>query len=477
MQKAPLFHKDAFLMLPLIAGVCVFVVATLMQAYLLLFVPFAFLIAWWLLRDLRILYLLLLFSIPISTEMEFSSMLATDFPSESFMWLLTAALFAVFIYRPATFPVSAKKSALFLILLLQLAWIFITTILSYEPLLSTKHFLAKIWYIVPFVLGTLYLMHNTKQFAIASKVFVLAMLIPIANSWIHHADNAFSFEAINASLGPFFRNHVNYSALMVCMLPIVWALFTHTSSREKRWWAWMMGILFAAILLSYSRGAWLCIITALITAWALKKKYLMSLLEIASIAVLLAFSWLKYDDQYLKFSPDFNRTIYHPGFSDHMQATYQLKDISTVERFYRWIAGVRMVADEPVKGFGPASFYTHYRSYAIPVFETWVSNNEERSTVHNYFLLLAVEQGIPGLLIFILLVVFMYATAVKVYHQSHHSVYRTMAMVCAMILSMMMTLNFLSDLIETDKIGSVFYIVLATLIFLGDRLRREKESI
>ena len=80
-------------------------------------------------------------------------------------------------------------------------------------------------------------------------------------------------------------------------------------------------------------------------------------------------------------------------------------------------------------------------------------------------------------MIFLLLVAIMYATAIKVYHQSNNAVHRTMAMICAMILSMMMTLNFLSDLIETDKIGSVFYIVLATLIFLGDRLRSEKESM
>ena len=113
--------------------------------------------------------------------------------------------------------------------------------------------------------------------------------------------------------------------------------------------------------------------------------------------------WIKADDRYLQYAHDYRTTIFHHDFREHLQATYQLKDVSTAERFYRWIAGVRMIKDNALTGYGPNTFYNNYKPYAVPAFKTWVSDNKEHSTVHNYFLLIAIEQGIPGLLFFLLL--------------------------------------------------------------------------
>jgi len=469
MKGSTLSLQKPSLLLPLLAGIAVFVFAAVKEQYLFVFIPFAAFIVWLLLRNMRTMYLLLLFCIPISTEIEFSSLLATDFPDELLMILLTSAIIAVFIYKPNSFPQVARKSSLFLLLLLQLSWIAVTAFFSYEPLLSFKHLLAKTWYVIPFVLGTIYLCNRTRYLILAAKIMLFGMLIPIAYSWYHHAQTGFRFETINPSLGPFFRNHVNYAALIVCLIPVALAFFFHSKGKAKKWWAVLTMLFFIALVLGYSRGAWICLFTGIITIWAVRKKYLLSLFAAGVMFILLSFGWLVHNNNYLRFAPDFNRTIYHSEFSEHMQATYALKDISTVERFYRWIAGMRMVATEPITGFGPASFYSHYRSYAIPVFETWVSNNPERSTAHNYFLLLAIEQGIPGLIIFLLLIVAMYATAIKVYHASRHTFHRSLAMIAAVIFSMILTLNMLSDLIETDKIGSIFYLLLGVLIYLGNQ--------
>ncbi len=472
MNGATLSLQKPSLLLPLLAGITVFVFAAVKEQYLFILIPFAVFIGWLLLRNMRTMYLLLLFSIPLSTEIEFNNLLATDLPDELLMILLTAALIAVFIHRPSSFPMAARKSNLFSLLLLQFSWIAVAGFFSYEPLLSIKHLLAKTWYIIPFVLGTLFLCNRPRYFILAAKLMLFGMLIPIAYSWYHHAQSGFRFETINPSLGPFFRNHVNYAALIVCLIPIAVAFFFSSKGKSKKWWAVLVIIFLIALILGYSRGAWICLFTGLITVWAVRKKYLLSLFAAGMFFVFVSIGWLIHNNNYLRFAPDFNRTIYHSEFSEHMQATYALKDISTVERFYRWIAGVRMVAEEPITGFGPASFYSHYRAYAIPVFETWVSNNPERSTAHNYFLLLAIEQGIPGLIFFLLLIGAMYATAIKVYHASRHPFHRALAMIAAVILSMIVTLNMLSDLIETDKIGTIFYLLLGVLIYLDHQQKR-----
>jgi O-antigen ligase len=97
-----------------------------------------------------------------------------------------------------------------------------------------------------------------------------------------------------------------------------------------------------------------------------------------------------------------------------------------------------------------------------------VSKNEEQSTVHNYFLLLQIEQGVLGLLLFLLLLGVLFWYAQLIYHRTDHLFWKqSTAAICA-ILVMQCTVNFLSDLIETDKAGSVFYLCAAVLI-IADR--------
>jgi O-antigen ligase len=62
-----------------------------------------------------------------------------------------------------------------------------------------------------------------------------------------------------------------------------------------------------------------------------------------------------------------------------------------------------MFDDSKWLGHGPGNFYPTYKKYTVTEFSTYLSDNDEKSTVHNYFLLLLVEQGIIGLAIFLAL--------------------------------------------------------------------------
>jgi O-antigen ligase len=182
------------------------------------------------------------------------------------------------------------------------------------------------------------------------------------------------------------------------------------------------------------------------------------------VIVTVSLFWIKSGDRYLQYAHDYRTTIFHQDFEEHWQATYEFKDMSTAERFYRWIAGVRMIKDNPLAGYGPNTFYNNYKSYAVPAFKTYVSDNKEHSTVHNYFLLIAIEQGIPGLVFFLLLVGCMLNYAQHLYHRVKDIFYKTIAVTSGVILVMILTVNFLSDLIETDKVGSLFFLCLSMLI-------------
>ena len=255
--------------------------------------------------------------------------------------------------------------------------------------------------------------------------------------------------------------------MLVCMVPLWWAGY-RISLKGKWLIAGALIITLAAIFLSYARGAWAALVVGMIAWELIRRKWLLKAYLLVVAFVLLCTGWLIRNDNYLRYAHHYQTTIFHEDFRDHLVATYQLKDLSTAERFYRWVAGVRMLEERPVIGFGPSTFFHEYKPYALPAFRTWVSDNPEQSTVHNYFLMIAVEQGIPGLLIFLLLAGSSLWYAQSLFNRARDTINRTIALAAGSVMVMILTVNFLSDLIETDKVGSLFFLCIATLIATGN---------
>lgn len=412
----------------------------------------------------NIIFFLLIFSLPFSFEYHFSASLGTDIPDEGLMVLASFIFIAHWIYQPSLVPGSFFRHPIFLILVIMLGWTLVSIIFSTHSWISIKFLLAKFWYLGAFVLAAYIVFSDPRNIKIAGLVLIISMFIIVLVVLIRHGFNGFQFANINKALQPFFRNHVNYSAMLVCLIPISIAAWKLLPSSYKVLMLVVIVIFFIALFFSYSRGAWLALPIGIAAAWLASKKklflaYIITLLMVASVL-----GWLINEDRYLRFAPEYRTTIFHEDFREHWVATYQLKDVSTAERFYRWVAGVRMVNDKCITGFGPNCFYEEYKPYAVPAFKTWVSRNDDHSTVHNYFLLTAIEQGIPGLLLLICLFGAMIWFAEKNYHNAANDDERVIALTAASIISILLLLNFLSDLIETDKAGSIFFLCIAVLV-------------
>lgn len=422
-----------------------------------------FLIAWAGMQEIRFVYFLLLFTIPFSAEIQITDALGTDFPDEPLMWFLSMLIllhFMVYRKRSAATPV---HPIIFLILLFHLIWITFSSVLSQHVILSFKYLAAKLWYVLAFTAGSWYCLRDRRDIMIAASILTGSMSAAILYVLSKHALYGFSFDTSNLSVEPIFRNHVNYGALLVCLLPLPVAGY-FLFPEYRRIYAGVIILWLTALFFSYSRGAWLAVFTGSLTVIAMRKKVLHWAAGAGVALLLSAAIFFIQDNRYLEFSPNFERTIYHGDFSQHMQATYKMTDISSMERFYRWIAAVRMVAGNTLHGFGPNSFYHEYRPYAVRSFRTYVSDNPERSTVHNYFLLLLVEQGIPGLVIFLLFLAVLLRVAYRWYHHTDDKQEKVIACCISAIIVMVIVLNMLSDLIETDKIGSIFFICAGILL-------------
>lgn len=413
----------------------------------------------------------LFFVLPFSINYSVGAGVNLELPFEALL-LWTCFLL---VYHWLRSDAISPKGILPVVLLLIFCWSGISCIFSEQAVFSLKYLLSKSAYLLVFVATPLILGYSFRD--LKKLIWLSVIAIVSISIFVLIRQSAFSFEfgAVNQALTPFFENHVLYAAQLVCVLPwLVWLY--RSSSSKKALLIFFSLILFIAILFSFSRGAWLAIPAAILGWQLLRRKLLLKAFLAAILFVVAATGWLVSDDHYLRFSPDFDQTVFHPDFAEHMEATYEGKDMSTAERFHRWVAAARMGADHWLLGTGPATFAESYQPYTVPAFRTWVSRNNEKSTVHNYWLLVWSEQGLPGLLLFLLLIGLLIHKLEAIYKTTTDRNSKNLVLTIAASLSILLTLNFLSDLMEAPDVSPFFYFSIGLILWLDGKDRKQIKS-
>ena len=437
------------------------------QWYFLLALPVGLMIAYLTLVDFRLVYYILLACIPISTEIVLPNGFGTDLPTEP----LVIGLMFVFIL----FVVSEGKnlSTAFLthpvsiLLLVHVFWIFLTTITSDLFWVSIKFSLAKIWYVVVFYFMAGYIFKTKKDVQRLFCFVFIPLILTILITLVRHSTFGFSFKDVHKVLHPFQRNHVNYAASLSLFFPLIW--YTTLDWFKKRSVHWYLLVLaqivfFIAIYLSFTRTAYVALGIAIGAYFIVRLKLMRYVILLSVVGGLIAVGLMANKNKYLAYAPNFDRTITHYEFDNLLEATYKMEDISTMERVYRWVAGFQMSIEKPWLGFGPGNFVNFYKSYTVKSFRTYVSNNKEKSGIHSYFLMTLVEQGIPGLLIFIFFNIAILLYGERTYHRTRSQSDKRIVMMVLLALVVVDAFLIINDMIETDKVGSFFFIFAAIIV-------------
>jgi O-antigen ligase len=435
----------------------------------LIAIPFLMLGIYLAISDFKTVFFMMWACVPLSTELEFSGGFAMDFPVEPLMIVLSGITIVWVLHSLKQRSLAILFHPITIVLLLHIAWISCMVITSTGMFVSVKFLLAKIWYVIPFYFLSYLLFRKERDI----RIWFFAVLIPlcatVAVILARHSLEGFSFETINTVLYPFYRNHVDYGLIMGVFFPFVFVLARRWLSRPVVWA--ICGVLLVAIYFTYTRAAYVGLFVAfagvLLVRWKLVRHTFIAVVVLAGLAVAL----ISKDNRYIDYAPNYYKTITHQDFSNLLEATYKLEDISTVERFYRWIAAFYMVKEKPLTGFGPNNFVPYYRPYTDEHFITYVSDNEEQSGVHNYFLMTAVEQGIPGLIFFMILLFITLTRIQWVYHRLKAGFHKQL---CTAVIGSLFFILFallLNDVIETDKIGTFFFLNLAFVAIIERNAR------
>jgi O-antigen ligase len=296
--------------------------------------------------------------------------------------------------------------------------------------------------------------------------YAASAVITVIYTAVRHAEHNFSFDGINPSIQPFYINHVIYAAVMALLLPYAFYAARATPPGLKRtMWRAAQWILLFGVLLSYTRASILALPLAGFFYLAVRWRLTAFVLIGAAAAALGGALYFVHQNNYMLYAPDFEKTIFNgEDFEKHLEATYKLEDLSGMERLYRWVAAARMISEKPITGSGPATFYPEYKRFTVKSFRTYVSDNPEHSTTHNYFLLQLAEQGFPGFLLFVTLLSTSLMMMQRLYHRSHTPEYRRVVLAAGLSLFIIIFHLLLNEVIEVDKIGSFFFIGLAILM-------------
>ena len=453
-------------------GIISCLAAAILREPFIALIPFALLFGYLSIVNYKLIFIGFFALLSFSVEVTLPGGLGTDLPSEPLMWFLTGLFFLLVLWNGKTVDKKLFTNSISVILLMHLLWIFITSLMSTYPVISIKFFLAKIWYVVPFFFLPLLILKGDKDYQKIFRYFIYTSIIAVAYVMVNHAASGFSFADINFAVRPIFRNHVNYAAMLVLLVPFIWAMSRVTSEKK------FLGFLFffvIAIYFTYTRAAYgvlfLCVAMYFVIKWKLLKWFV----PLAFVVLAFGLHTMIKNNQYLELAPQYEKTVSHTKFNNLIEATYNMEDISTMERLYRWVAGFQMVKEKPFFGFGPSTFYSNYKRHTVNSFQTYVSDNPEKSGIHNYYLMTLVEQGIFGLVILFILILSPLFIAQKAYekYKGENGGYWIMAAALSYFATAVMIL--INDLLEADKVGPVFFLsvsIIAYYAFLGPKTKQ-----
>ncbi len=428
----------------------------------------------------RAAYWLFLFTIPASIQINFAAdTMAITLPDEPIMWIFLILFTLVYARNPKTLPGWWWRDELVFVVFLQFVWLLVAVGFSQVLFYSVKFLLAKCWLMVCYFIFPVWIFREKKDFVRGFFVMFIPIFITIIVILIHHAILDFGFDKVQRAMSGLYYNHVDYSTVISMFFPLLlvaYPLIRHKGPRYRNGLIAVILIFIAAIIFAYARAAVIGVIFAIIVGLAVRSKTVNVIMPAIYGMIILLFVYLVPNNKFLEFRPDYNNTYMHKNFTDHLIATFRGKDMSSMERLYRWIAAVRMSRDKPITGYGPHAFYYYYKPYAISCFQTYVSRNAEHSTTHNYFLYMLTEQGWPAMLLYAILIPLIFAKAQRLYHGFKDRFYRLVTMGLVMTIAVGFINNFFSELIETHKVGALFYIPLAMLVILSRKLKEEQET-
>ena len=401
---------------------------------------------------------------------------AMSFPTEPLMFGVLLLFIFKFIFE-GKFDRRVLYHPVTLSIYFVLGWMLFTTLISSFPIVSLKHLTSQLWFIVPFYFLGTQLFRTKKKMKQFVWTYLAGLFIVVAYTLIHHAQNGWTQKAAHWVMYPFYNDHTAYAAVLALFIPI--ALTMATNKKEHSTNRLLAGaitaILFIAIILSYTRAAWLSLVIALcvFVVFKLKIKFQhVLMMVVAIVALFLSFR----SEIFMKLEK--NRQDSATDFNKHIQSISNIStDASNLERINRWNSALRMWKQRPVLGWGPGTYQFNYAPFQKSSEMTIISTNAgDMGNAHSEFIGPLAEQGFPGMIAMIVFVIVVLYCGANYFSKSDHVENKKWILGILLGLVTYFVHGTLNNFLDTDKLAVPFWGFVSMIVAL-DVYHREDEPV
>jgi putative inorganic carbon (HCO3(-)) transporter len=440
-------------------------IAMTKDIYVLSALPLALMVAWTAFYRADWLLMLIAFATPLSLSLESLDIggIGFFFPTEPLMFGLMVMLIMRILMgghlsrEVVTHPVT-------LALLCYLGWICVTTLTSELPLVSAKQLIMRFW----FATVSYYLMvvlfrryDHIKRFI---GLYLGGFLIIMVGTIIHHSMFQFSEEAAHWVMNPFYKDHTSYGAAIALLIPPVIGLLM---GRHGPWFKTLLisslVVLCIALVLSYTRAAWLSLIVACAMMVALLVRIRFHTILALFIALCIGAFYYQAD---IAYSLEDNRKESSDDLQEHVQSMTNISsDASNLERINRWYCAFRLFEARPLTGWGPGTYQFVYAPFQMERERTIITTRfGDGGNAHSEYLGPLAESGLPGLVSVLIIVFVSLYTAMRLIPRLSDFSMRMLASSLLLGLVTYYTHGALNNFLDTDKIGVLFWGFTAAIV-------------
>lgn len=437
------------------------------QLYIPLLIPGLFLVAWIALNHLDKLMMATTFLTPVSVNFgDIGLGLGLSIPAEP---LIFGMMLVMILNLAAGARLDPKilKHPVSILIGLHLLWMIITTLFSTMVIVSVKATIARLAFTLIFYVLAAHVFskfENIRRFIwlyISSLIFVIGYGV---QGWIA---GGMTKNAAHSSMAPFYSDHTVYAAVIaLLMFPLISFMTDKHYSRKWKIIALPVALwLITGLITSYSRAAWISVAAALVISLIFLFRIRTWMVWAVSVMIVgyVVFSWT---DIIIRLES--NTEDSSTDYREHLQSISNIStDASNVERVNRWLCALRMFNEKKLFGWGPGTYQFQYAPFQHFDERTIISTNfGEVGSSHSEYLGPLSEQGLPGMILFMLIAIMVFVNASKYILKTANKSGRIIATGIVLGLSTYYIHGFLNFFLDTDNASVPFWGCLAALTAL-----------
>ncbi|MEI6433418.1 MAG: O-antigen ligase family protein [Bacteroidota bacterium] len=437
------------------------------DTYWLLFLPVFIVILYYYFYSVDKILLLITFLTPLAinvTQFEFN--VGVSIPTEPLM-LGVLLLFVIKLFYTNSFDKKIWTHPMTIVIGLQLLWMLITSIMSDMPMVSFKHLLARLWFVVPFYVLCIPLFRKISNINLFVWLYTIPLIIVIGYTTYHHSLWGFNEEAGHWVMEPFYNDHTIYGAILAIFIPIfVGFVLNKEAGKTSRFFSVVvLAILFVALALSFSRAAWLSLAFAIGVFFLVISRIKFRWILFSTILFGLLFYLFSYEilDRLEK-----NRQGPSANFVEHIRSILNIStDNSNLERINRWQSALRMFDERPFFGYGPGTYQFEYAPFQRAREKTLISTNAgDKGNAHSEYIGPLAEQGFIGMILVLAVVATFILTALRVYKRSDQKYIKILSLSLMLALLTYFIHGIMNNFLDTDKASVPVWGFIAAIVAL-----------